>query len=698
MPTANRTFTWRKTVPQELAQFAMPDLSEHLRWPPYISRLDLLANEGRASVVRQFYQQLLGLKLIYEVTPFDPLDSDVQQIRRPSEILASRVGTCVDLTLLMAGMCLAADLLPLVVVLDGHALLAVSLTKGRAEARNLPHVHAFENGLLRNIDHLRTWADDEAYLLVECTGVAASQGGLSPQMPEGAGRDRHGYMSFDRACAAGLEQIAQRAVAKNVQAGTSQRTFLFAAHVHELQQRGFKPLSDADPPEVIDQSGHNNFGQVGTIEQFIAGDYVDGDTLTFAGLSGAEIAEALRRMNERHQIWNAQVATLCAMQLGLSVEAIFYTQSATWNLPQTVDMDAESPLELFRLIVQKRYNDRPSDRDSLLVFVCALACSKLISTDDQRRLHDWVDTTIERLAETPAARVRHTQQTYRQADDIAAQAERYAHEPFSLLIDVAPSRDDRYTLQVRIFHPADIEANPLDSTTADFTADELRQELNVIRRKLPSWIRSSEGGLLFEFLLPFDLLAELEAGAWKLTDWLFEVKQRSPADLPLGQLHPIIARCSDRTSDEERQWTRRWRQFERWLSDRQPEIAPLLTCLNDDHACYVCYEKWQTENRLVGVVIDALPDPAIQWDGIFEKILESGLPVALWPAPRPEGAALPSYSEAILQDQSARLGNLPREIWERRKNPAMAHEVAGLVLFWDNYDRQPRQVPFQAPQ
>ncbi len=453
-------------------------------------------------------------------------------------------------------------------------------------------------------------------------------------------------------------------------------------------------------PAKIDQHGQNNFGQVGAIEQFIAGDYIGGDALTFAGLSGAEIAEAWRRMHERHQLWHAQVAALCAMQLGLSVEAIVYTQSATLNLSQkTVDIKTELPLVLFRELVHKHFADRPTDCDPLLDFVCALARSKLLSANDQRRLQDWVDTTIERLAETPDVEARHAQQINRRADDIATQAERHAHEPFSLLIAVTPSRNDRYTLQVHIFHAAGIEDNRLDSTAADFTADEVRQELNAIWRKLPSWIRLSKGGLRFEFLLPLDLLAELETGAWQLTDWSFrDERRRTVADVPLGQLHPILARCFDRIPNEMKEWAQRWRQFEHWLNDPQPDLAPLLTCLRDDHARYVCYEAWKTEIRLLGVVFDAMPDPAAQWDSLFVKIIEAGLPVALWPAPRPEVAALPAYGEAILHDQSAWLGNLPSEIWERRRNFATAHEVAGLVLFWDDYDRQPKYGRFQAPQ
>ena len=461
------------------------------------------------------------------------------------------------------------------------------------------------------------------------------------------------------------------------------------------------------PPAKTDQHGQNNFGYVDAIK-LITGDDVDGDKIggdkiggnkfVFYEISPGETAESL--MKARLQIWHDQVDKLCEKQLKLSVEAIVYTLLAVWDMSQTVDMETKLPFVLFREIVHKHCADRPTDIDSLLVFVCALARFKLLNANIKQRLQTWVERTIKRLSKIPNPEALDAQEITMRADDIAAQAERYAHEPFSLLIAVAPSRNDRYTLQVRIFHPADFEANPLDSTAADFTADEVRQELNMIRHKLPSWIRSSEGGMLFEFLLPFDLLAELEAGAWQFTNWLFKVDQHpASADLPLGQLHPILARCFDRWPDEVHQWERRWRQFERWLSNPQPELAPLLTCLRDDHARYVCYEAWKTESRLLGVVIDALPEPAAQRDSPFKKILEAGLPVALWPAPRPEGAVLPAtYSEAILQDQSVRLGNLPKEIWERRRNSATAHEVAGLVLFWDNFDRQPQRVPFEAPQ
>lgn len=280
---SEQTFTWRKKVPQELAQFVLPEPREELRWPLYVSRLDLLASEGRASVVRQLYQQLLGLRLTYEVAVFEPLADDVQQIRRPRTILERRAGTCIDLTLLMAGMCLAADLLPLVVVLDGHALLAVSLTAGRTDAARLPQQEAFREGLLSDLEQLQVWANDEAYLLVECTGVAASQGGLSAAHPEGVGRDRRGLMSFDRACAAGLEQIdPQHAVAASEPAGRAQRRFLYAVHVHELQQRGFPPVTDATPGgaggmTTITQSGPGSIGTVGSIGTYVGGDSVAGD-------------------------------------------------------------------------------------------------------------------------------------------------------------------------------------------------------------------------------------------------------------------------------------------------------------------------------------------------------------------------------------------------------------------------------------
>jgi hypothetical protein len=52
-------------------------------------------------------------------------------IRTPAEILeAPREGTCLDLATLFCGLCLSYEVLPLIVVIEGHALSALSLTHG----------------------------------------------------------------------------------------------------------------------------------------------------------------------------------------------------------------------------------------------------------------------------------------------------------------------------------------------------------------------------------------------------------------------------------------------------------------------------------------------------------------------------------------------------------------------------------------
>lgn len=285
-----RIMNWRKKVPQELAQFALPTLPDALQWPRYISRPDLFATEGPRGVVEQLYQQLRKLNLTYEEASFTPLAANVQLIRTPAEILDRRVGTCIDLTLLMAGMCLAAELIPLVIVLDGHALLAVSLTAARDQAHQLPQLRAFEDGLVRDLATFQEWVDEEYYLLVESTGLAANRVSLSANVPEGQGRDSKGYMTFDRACEAGQEQIsAQHAVSKGVIPGNGQRTFLYAVHVHDLQLHGFPPLQTEPAQTAYKQTGKTNFGHVGSIGTFIDGDNVAGDKVTGDKIMGNKI-------------------------------------------------------------------------------------------------------------------------------------------------------------------------------------------------------------------------------------------------------------------------------------------------------------------------------------------------------------------------------------------------------------------------
>jgi tetratricopeptide (TPR) repeat protein len=87
-------------------------------------------------------------------------------------------------------------------------LAAVSLTHGLRDWQDpsRPKLQLFLDGPLTEPGPLLELIADEEYLTVECTGFAQSQS-LSESVPEGVGRTAEGLLPFERAVAAGREQL-----------------------------------------------------------------------------------------------------------------------------------------------------------------------------------------------------------------------------------------------------------------------------------------------------------------------------------------------------------------------------------------------------------------------------------------------------------------------------------------------------------
>jgi hypothetical protein len=219
--------SWPKTDEKGLARYVRPDIAGQLRLK--VVRDDLLARGERRELLEAIYAALLKSDIRYARELFDPT-LDVQLIRDPEVILkGAGDGTCLDLALFFAGLCLGNELLPLVVVLDGHALVAVSLVDGRRDAGNPRRRDAdrdgswVDEGLLKSGETLRQLVDRGDYLAIECTGFARSEE-ISPTVPEGKGRNKDGLMTFTRAIDAGRAQL-----------GPGARAFAFAIDVAMLQ-------------------------------------------------------------------------------------------------------------------------------------------------------------------------------------------------------------------------------------------------------------------------------------------------------------------------------------------------------------------------------------------------------------------------------------------------------------------------------
>jgi hypothetical protein len=262
-----------KAEPRALARFIPRAVPPALRLPPAINRLDLLHQEGVEALLRELYTLLRDQRITCDVEPPAPAMAARQPIRTIDTILSEKRGTCLDLSLLFCAVCLAHDLAPLLIVLEGHAFVAVSTerTLHQPDGEGVP---AFEQGLLTDVERLRDQVP-RLYLPVECTGFAAGAG-LSREYPEGRGRERRdGCMSFDRAVRAGEEYLNAHIAPAGATPGAAQRAFLYALDIVTLQDRyGFMPVGDTLPGDtrVYLDSAHAEGGGAASVRNQGAGE------------------------------------------------------------------------------------------------------------------------------------------------------------------------------------------------------------------------------------------------------------------------------------------------------------------------------------------------------------------------------------------------------------------------------------------
>jgi len=198
---------WSRVDDKGLARYVTQQASRWTSLP--VSRFDLAGQlDQRRAVARAVYVALKERSIRYALEEYLPSEAQ-QVIRTPPEILTSpREGTCLDLAALFCGMSLANELIPILIVIDGHALAAVSLTHGvRDWNRYRPGRELFMTGPLTDPQRLRDLIDEESFLAVECTGFAHSeQLGQLGDKPEGLGRV-NGVMDFEQAVRAGRLQL-----------------------------------------------------------------------------------------------------------------------------------------------------------------------------------------------------------------------------------------------------------------------------------------------------------------------------------------------------------------------------------------------------------------------------------------------------------------------------------------------------------
>ena len=221
---------WSKIALKDLACYVAPDaaMSAAALQLPF-NRHDLEQQPaGRRQIVAALYSALATRQppIQYDLEKLH-LDDHAQIIRTPQQILHSPgQGTCLDLALLFCGLCLSQELLPLLIMLEGHALMAVSLRHGAREweaFNRTEKIHfADDAGLCRKVTVLRELVRDGAYLAVECTGFAHNAA--------------QGLLSFEQAVEAGAQRLQRGAL-----------RFQAALDIQQLHANGKTPYTPDDP-------------------------------------------------------------------------------------------------------------------------------------------------------------------------------------------------------------------------------------------------------------------------------------------------------------------------------------------------------------------------------------------------------------------------------------------------------------------
>jgi hypothetical protein len=191
-----------------LARYVSAEACKSVWLPAGIAALNPTP-ESRLKTICGLYEYLVALNLNYALEEYHP-SSFLQVIRTPEEMLHDRRGTCLDLAALFCGLALRCELLPLLIVLEGHAFAAVYVSHGlRDWNATRPGRASFDAHPLADGKVLLKMIDDGLLVAVECTGFAHSEElgqKPNPNYPETVGRSG-GVMTSDRALEAGRQQL-----------------------------------------------------------------------------------------------------------------------------------------------------------------------------------------------------------------------------------------------------------------------------------------------------------------------------------------------------------------------------------------------------------------------------------------------------------------------------------------------------------
>ena len=160
---------WRKAEPTSLARFVnaacAADATPPVRLADGRTVHDAVVAGDRRDVIEALYAALTELGIDYDIERYTADGEHSQVVRSPPEIVDRKRATCLDLALLCSGLALDLTLRPILVVLEGHALIAVVNSEFSLDVD--PSTTA---------DSLLGWIDQGYLIPLECTGAAQGTG------------------------------------------------------------------------------------------------------------------------------------------------------------------------------------------------------------------------------------------------------------------------------------------------------------------------------------------------------------------------------------------------------------------------------------------------------------------------------------------------------------------------------------------
>ena len=240
---------WNLDIPQEIARFVHAKAALRAGLRP--RNAGDLADDPPA-LIEAIYQRLRDERLGYSSTVLG--DHGNQLIQTPGEVLTHRTPNCVDLSTLVASVCLSADLVPLIALVKKadntrHALVWVVPNASTRARRSTDLGPVGGRGLITRVGvaecaELLAVADGQGWIPVETTGVAESAIWSNSAVDDAA---------------SSLDFAASVDAAHRVLQGA---TRLDVVDVHALQADGLRPY---DPPELVARRNRRRQVAVGSL-------------------------------------------------------------------------------------------------------------------------------------------------------------------------------------------------------------------------------------------------------------------------------------------------------------------------------------------------------------------------------------------------------------------------------------------------